>query len=220
MLIPDQIQKERMILMKKKRTLALMLAMMTLVLLTGAQALAQSQPGDQSQQNGSLGQVTQIDGNSITIALASMGEPGGGQNGQAPQGNAPADNNGQAPQGNAPADGNGQAPQGNPPSGDNGQAPQGNPPSGDNGQAPQGNPPAGGQGPSLTLTGETLTFTVDDATQITLSGGRDAQDAVGSLSDISVGSVVTVVLNDSVATSIVIQQTLAAPAATVAPTGN
>jgi len=207
MLIPDQIQKEGMIFMEKKRTLALMLAILTLILLAGVPALAQSQPGDQPQQTGKLGQVTQIDGNTITIALASMGGPGGGQNSQSPQGNAPADNNGQAPQGN-------------PPTSDSGQAPQGNSSSGDNGQAPQGNPPTGGQGPSLTLTGETLTFTIDDATQITLRGGRDAQDAAGSLSDISIGSVVMVVLNDSLATSIAIQQTLAAPAATVAPTGN
>ena len=178
--------------MNKKRTLALMLAILTLM--TCAPALAQSQTDAQPQQNGTFGQVTQIDGNSVTLALASMGGPGGGQNGQAPQGNAPADANGQAPQGNAPTDANG--------------------------KAQQGNPPSGGQAPSLTLTGETITFTVDDATQITLRGGRDAQNATGSLADIQVGTILMVTLNGNVATAISVQQTPAASAETTAPAGN
>ena len=45
---------------------------------------------------------------------------------------------------------------------------------------------------SLTLTGETMTFTVNDATAITVNSAQESED--GSLSDITVGSIVTVVL--------------------------
>mgnify|MGYP001004219285 CR=1 FL=1 len=175
-----ELRKEGTIQMKTKRTMILLLAVLTLILMMGGAAMAESQQSTQPQQNGTLGQVTQIDGNAITIALGTMGGPGG-QNGQAAQGNPPTDSNGQAPQGNAPD---------------------------------------GGQGPSLTLTGESLTFTVNDATVITLRGGHDAQDTTGALSDIAVGSILTIVLSDNVATSISVQQTPAAPAATTAPAGN
>jgi hypothetical protein len=205
--------------MNSKRALAILLAALMLALVAAAPALADQQ-GNQPQQNGQMGQVTKIDGNTITIALASMDMPGGGNgqaspdaNGQASQGNPPSDANGQVPQGNAPSDNNGQAPQGNPPSDNNGQAPQGNPPTDNNGQAPQGNV----QTPSLTLTGETLSFTVNDSTQITLRGGRDQQDTAGSLSNIQVDSVVTVVVTDGVATSISVRQAMAAPDANASP---
>ena len=214
-----ELRKEGTIQMKTKRTMILLLAVLTLILMMGGAAMAESQQSTQPQQNGTLGQVTQIDGNAITIALGTMGGPGG-QNGQAAQGNPPTGSNGQAAQGNPPTDSNGQAAQGNPPTGSNGQAAQGNPPTDSNGQAPQGNAPDGGQGPSLTLTGESLTFTVNDATVITLRGGHDAQDTTGALSDIAVGSILTIVLSDNVATSISVQQTPAAPAATTAPAGN
>ena len=193
----------------KRRTLALILA--ALLLMAGT-AMAESDQGAQPQENGSQGQVTQIDGNTITIALASMGGPGG----QMPQGNPPSD--GQVPQGNPPS--GGQAPQGNPPSG--GQAPQGNPPS--DGKVPQGSFPSDGQSPgfggNLTLTGETLIFTVSDLTQITLRGGRGGQDTQGTLSDIQVGSFVTVVLDGETATSIAVLEMPAAPAAAESPAGN
>jgi hypothetical protein len=168
----------------KKRTLTLIVAILLLLLAVGS-ALAESTQTAPPEENGTFGQVTQIDGNTITIALASMGGSGG-----------------PTPQGNPPSDGNGQAQQGNPP--DN------------NGQNPQGTPPSGGQGSgfggSLTLTGETLSFTVSDATQITLRGGRDAQDTQGTLSDIQVGSVVTVVLDGETAATITVRQTPQAPA--------
>jgi hypothetical protein len=214
----------------KKRTLALILAL-ALLILAGA-ATAESGQGSQPQENGTLGQVTQIDGNTITIALASMGGPDGqmpqgnppsDSSGQTPQDNPSSDSSGQAPQGTPPADSSGQTPQGNPPSDSSDQAPQGTPPADSSGQAPQGNPPADGQGRgfggSLTLTGETLTFTVTDATQITLRGGRGAQDTQGALSDIQVGSVVTVVLDGEVAASIAVRQMSTATAAE-APAGN
>ena len=188
--------------MKTKRISALILASLTLMTLFGASALAQNAA---PQQNSTLGQVTKIDGNTITIALAEMPNQGGTQNGQAPSGN------GEAPQGNPPSGDNAQAPSGNPPSGDNAQAPSGNPPSGDNAQAPKG-----GQGFNLTLTGETQAFTVSDATVITLRGGRDAQDTTGSLSDISVDSVVRVTLENGAATAITVES-FAAPGATAAP---
>jgi hypothetical protein len=67
------------------------------------------------------------------------------------------------------------------------------------------------------VTGETLAFTVDDSTQITLRGGFGQQDAAGSLADIQVGSVVTVVVTDGVAASISVRQATAAPDAATAP---
>ena len=84
-------------------------------------------------------------------------------------------------------------------------------PSADSGQ----NGPGGG----LTLTGETLTFTVDEATQITLSGGRDVQGTALALSDIQMGDVVTVTLGGSAATVISVRRMPAAPEATQTPSG-
>ena len=180
----------------KKRTFTLIVAILLLLLAVGP-ALAESTQTAPPAENGTFGQVTQIDGNTITLALASMGGPGG----QMPQGNPP-DGNGQTQQDNPPSDGSGQAPQGNPPDG--------------NGQNPQGNPPSDGQGSgfggSLTLTGETISFTVSDATQITLRGGSGAQDTQGTLSDIQVGSVITVVLDGETAATITVRQTPQAPA--------
>ncbi len=177
--VPEAVRKGR-IKMKTRRILSVMLACLTLVWGAAGPTLAESTP---AVEHGTLGQVTQIDGNSITIALATTPNPGDHQ-----------------------------TPQGNPPSGDSGQTPQGNPPSGDNGQ----NGPGGGNG-GLTLTGETLTFTVDDATQITLSGGRDVQGTALALSDIQMGDVVTVTLGGSAATAITVRRMPAAPEATQTP---
>ena len=165
--------------MKTRRILSMMLACLTLVCGAAGPALAEN---TQAVEQGTLGQVTQIDGNSITIALATTPNPGDHQ-----------------------------TPQGSPPSADSGQTPQGSPPSADSGQ----NGPGGG----LTLTGETLTFTVDDATQITLSGGRDVQGTALALSDIQMGDVVTVTLGGSAATAITVRRMPAAPEATQTPSG-
>lgn len=91
-----------------------------------------------------LGQITAIDGNVISIALAEKPEA---PNGEAPTGEAPS---GEKPDGQAP-DGNGGAP---------------------NGEAPNGQKPEKDMLDEMTLTlsGDTMTITVNDDTIITIDG--------------------------------------------------
>ena len=91
-----------------------------------------------------LGQITAIDGNVISIALA---EKPGAPNGEAPTGEAPS---GEKPNGQTP-DGNGSAP---------------------NGEAPNGQKPEKDMLDEMTLTlsGDTMTITVNDDTIITIDG--------------------------------------------------
>ena len=91
-----------------------------------------------------LGQITAIDGNVISIALAEKPEA---PNGEAPTGETP---NGEAPNGQTP-DGNGGAP---------------------NGEAPNGQKPEKDMLDEMTLTlsGDTMTITVNDDTIITIDG--------------------------------------------------
>ena len=91
-----------------------------------------------------LGQITAIDGNVISIALAEKPE--------APEGEAPV---GEAPSGEKP---NGQTPDGN------GSAP--------NGEAPDGQKPEKDMLDEMTLTlsGDTMTITANDDTIITIDG--------------------------------------------------
>ena len=137
-----------------------------------------------------LGQITAIDGNVISIALAEKPE--------APDGEAP---NGEKPDGQAP-DGNGGTP--------NGEAPAGEVPSGEksDAQAPNGEKPTGeapdGQKPekdmldemTLTLSGDTMTITVNDDTIITIDG------ADATLDDLQVGDTVSFFLDGEVVTSL------------------
>ena len=134
-----------------------------------------------------LGQITAIDGNVISIALAEKPEA---PNGEAPTGEAPS---GEKPDGQAP-DGNGGAPNGEAP---NGQAPDGN------GGAPNGEAP-NGQKPekdmldemTLTLSGDTMTITVNDDTIITIDG----EDA--TLDELQVGDTVSFFLDGEIVTSL------------------
>ena len=91
-----------------------------------------------------LGQITAIDGNVISIALAEKPEA---PNGEAPTGEAPS---GEKPDGQTP-DGNGSAP---------------------NGEAPNGQKPEKDMLDEMTLTlsGDTMTITVNDDTIITIDG--------------------------------------------------
>ena len=137
-----------------------------------------------------LGQITAIDGNVISIALAEKPE--------APDGEAP---NGEKPDGQAP-DGNGGTP--------NGEAPAGEVPSGEksDAQAPNGEKPTGeapdGQKTekdmldemTLTLSGDTMTITVNDDTIITIDG------ADATLDDLQVGDTVSFFLDGEVVTSL------------------
>lgn len=122
-----------------------------------------------------LGQITAIDGNVISIALA--------EKPKAPDGEAPT---GEKPDGQAP-DGNGGAP--------NGEAPAGEVPSG---EAPDGQKPEKDMLDEMTLTlsGDTMTITVNDDTIITIDG------ADATLDDLQVGDTVSFFLDGEVVTSL------------------
>ena len=117
-----------------------------------------------------LGQITAIDGNVISIALAEKPE--------APDGEAP---NGEKPDGQAP-DGNGGTP--------NGEAPAG--------EAPDGQKPEKDMLDEMTLTlsGDTMTITVNDDTIITIDGAN------ATLDDLQVGDTVSFFLDGEVVTSL------------------
>lgn len=144
-----------------------------------------------------LGQITAIDGNVISIALAEKSEA---PNGEAPTGEAPS---GEKPNGQAP-DGNGQAPSSEAPTGEapTGEKPDGQTPDG-NGSAPNGEAP-NGQKPekdmldemTLTLSGYTMTITVNDDTIITIDG----EDA--TLDELQVGDTVSFFLDGEIVTSL------------------
>ena len=122
-----------------------------------------------------LGQITAIDGNVISIALAEKPE--------APDGEAPS---GEKPDGQAP-DGNGGTP--------NGEAPAGEVPSG---EAPDGQKPEKDMLDEMTLTlsGDTMTITVNDDTIITIDG------ADATLDELQVGDTVSFFLDGEVVTSL------------------
>lgn len=142
-----------------------------------------------------LGQITAIDGNVISIALAEKPE--------APDGETPTGekSDGQAPDGNGGTP-NGDAPAGEVPSGEksDAQAPDGEKPTG---EVPSGEDPDG-QKPekdmldemTLTLSGDTMTITVNDDTIITIDG-TDA-----TLDDLQVGDTVSFFLDGEVVTSL------------------
>ena len=139
-----------------------------------------------------LGQITAIDGNVISIALAEKPETPDGETptGEKSDGQAP-DGNGGAPNGEAPT---GEAPSGEKP---NGQTPDGN------GSAPNGEA-SDGQKPekdmldemTLTLSGDTMTITVNDDTIITIDG----EDA--TLDELQVGDTVSFFLDGEIVTSL------------------
>ena len=122
-----------------------------------------------------LGQITAIDGNVISIALAEKPEA---PNGEAPSGEAPT---GEAPTGEKP---DGQAPDGN------GGAP--------NGEAPNGQKPEKDMLDEMTLTlsGDTMTITVNDDTIITIDG----EDA--TLDELQLGDTVSFFLDGETVTSL------------------
>lgn len=134
-----------------------------------------------------LGQITAIDGNVISIALAEKPEA---PNGEAPTGEAPS---GEKPDGQAP-DGNGGAPNGEAP---NGQTPDGNGGT-PNGEAPNGQKPEKDMLDEMTLTlsGDTMTITVNDDTIITIDG----EDA--TLDELQVGDTVSFFLDGEIVTSL------------------
>lgn len=117
-----------------------------------------------------LGQITAIDGNVIYIALAEKPEA---PDGEAPTGEAPS---GEKPYGQAP-DSNGGVP---------------------NGEAPNGRKPEKDMLDEMTLTlsGDTMTITVNEDTIITIDG-KDA-----TLDELQVGDTVSFFLDDEIVTSL------------------
>ena len=115
-----------------------------------------------------LGQITAIDGNVISIALAEKPE--------APDGEAP---NGEKPDGQAP----------------DGEKPTGEVPSG---EAPDGQKPEKDMLDEMTLTlsGDTMTITVNDDTIITIDGADATRD------DLQVGDTVSFFLDGDIVTSL------------------
>lgn len=115
-----------------------------------------------------LGQITAIDGNVISIALAEKPE--------APDGEAP---NGEKPDGQAP----------------DGEKPTGEVPSG---EAPDGQKPEKDMLDEMTLTlsGDTMTITVNDDTIITIDGTDATPD------DLQVGDIVSFFLDGDIVTSL------------------
>ena len=173
-------------------------------------------------------QVTAVDGNTITADLGEMAEmqaPGGGQapekpdgenaggenadgssGDQKPQGEAPEKPEGEAPSGEAPEKPDGENTDGQAPEKPDGEAPDGQAPSDNgngNGGAPNGAP--GGQAPSMfTASGESITFTLTDDTQITVEQGGETTD--GTADDIQEGSILELTLDaDNNALTVVVK---------------
>jgi len=120
-----------------------------------------------------LGQITAIDGNVISIALAEKPET---PDGEASIGEGPS---GEAPRGDKP----------------DGQAPDGEKPTG---EAPDGQKPEKDMLDEMTLTlsGDTMTITVNDDTIITIDGADATPD------DLQVGDTVSFFLDGEVVTSL------------------
>lgn len=157
--------------------------------------------------NAITGQVSAIDGNTITLALGERAARPDGDFTPPENGEKPTDDNGSdtLQTGDSQETGVTGDDAGTPPTGDSGGTPPsgdsgGTPPSGDNG----GTPPSGnGGGPGgLTLTGEEKTITIDDSTAITKDSMGQSSEA--SIDDITEGSVLTLVMDGETVVSITI----------------
>lgn len=155
-------------------------------------------------------QVTAVDGNTVTADLGEMasGEAPEKPDGEAPSGEAPEKPDGESTDGEAPEKPDGEAPSGEAPAkpdGDNSdsQAPSDN--GSGNGGAPNGAPDGQGQVPSMfTASGESITFTLTDDTQITVEQGSETTD--GTVDDIKEGSILELTLDaDNNALTVVVK---------------
>ena len=183
----------------------------------GAPGGDDSEDGTSDQDNGGNGAPGDApsgdnSGNGAPGDAPSGDNSGNGAPGDAPSGDAPSgDNSGNGAPGDAPSgDNSGNGAPGDAPSGDNsgngapsGDAPSGDAPSGDNsgngapsGDAPSGDAPSGQMpgGSSFEASGESITFTLTDDTAITLEYLQGSGE--GTADDITVGSVLEVVLDE------------------------
>ncbi len=179
---------------------------------TSGDALPASAGNAQPASDATYVQVQSIDGTSITALVGTLGNGDAGM----PQGDAPSGDGeaqAEAPSGTPSSDNGGQQaemPSGTPASDNGGQqaeAPSGTPSSDGGGQ--QAEMPSGG-GRGFTAGDETITFTIGDSTAITLADGT-----TGTIDDIAIDDVLALTLDDdSVALSVMIQQSFGAEAPT------
>lgn len=165
-------------------------------------------------------QVTAVDGNTVTADLGAMAEmqaPGDGQapgeapekpDGEAPSGEAPEKPDGESTDGEAPEKPDGEAPSGETPAKPDGDSSDSQAPSDNgngNGGVPNGAPDGQGQAPSMfTASGEAITFTLTDDTQITVEQGSETTD--GTADDIKEGSILELTLDsDNNALTVVVK---------------
>lgn len=143
-------------------------------------------------------QVTAVDGNTVTADLGEMasGEAPEKPDGEAPSGEAPEKPDSEAPSGGAPEKPDGDSSDSQAPS-DNGNG---------NGGVPNGAPDGQGQAPSMfTASGESITFTLTDDTQITVEQ-QDDETTDGTAADIKEGSVLELTLDaDNNALTVVVK---------------
>lgn len=169
---------------------------------TENQTVEATEQSEESQSDSVIVQVTAVDGDQITADVGTLttasadasgnGAPGGDDS---EDGTSDQDNGGNGAPGDAPSgDNSGNGAPGDAPSGDNsgngapGDAPSGDAPSGD---APSGQMPGGS---SFEASGESITFTLTDDTAITLEYLQGSGE--GTADDITVGSVLEVVLDE------------------------
>lgn len=155
-------------------------------------------------------QVTAVDGNTVTADLGEMasGEAPEKPDGEAPSGEAPEKPDGEAPSGGAPEKPDGESTDGEAPEKPDGDSSDSQAPSDNgngNGGVPNGAPDGQGQVPSMfTASGESITFTLTDDTQITVEQGSETTD--GTVDDIKEGSILELTLDaDNNALTVVVK---------------
>ncbi|MBP8640334.1 MAG: hypothetical protein KBI01_05475 [Oscillospiraceae bacterium] len=154
------------------------------------------------------GQVTTIDGNSVTLLLGELTEN--------EMAGAPADG-GEAPSGDGTPPSGAPSGDGTPPSGapSGGGTPPSDTPSGDtaSGEAQSAQLPSGGCAmPSFTVGTDSTTITITDSTAITIEGMGEGIE--GTIADITVDSILEVCFgDDNTVSTIIVKNITGGPAA-------
>lgn len=145
-------------------------------------------------------EVTAVEGDTVTAEVGTLTSSKPSMGGEAPSGDAPEEPEREAPSGDAP-----EKPEGDNADGDAPEKPEGEAPEGEQSNMPEkpegdnvGNSPAVGgtpsAGSSFESSGETITFTLTDATAITLEFLQGSDE--GTADDIAVGAVLEVTLDE------------------------
>ena len=172
--------------MKNKRWAVMLCFVLALAVMAGCQSSTSGSGNSATASDDTtvFGQVSSIDGNSITLALGTMSQ---------------RRETGEMPSGEMPSFGAGEMPSGGMPSFEAGEMPSGGIPSFEAGEM-QGDNNSGV--PGIELTGEKMTITVTDDTVITVQGmGANTE---GSLSDIEVSSILSVTMSGDAVTAITV----------------